>query len=127
MVYKVLKNGTIVDVDSNIFIPTDPRNRHYQSYIEWLNAGNTPQQDASEPAEIPAFVTPYQARVALARAGLLNKVNSVVEGGSEEMKLAWNYATVIERNSPFITALAPTLALTDERIDELFVQAAAIT
>lgn len=73
-------------------------------------------------------VTPYQARMALLGAGLLSTVETVVQQpGNEAAKIAWEYATVIERTSPFITALASAVGLTDEQVDALFHAASSVT
>lgn len=71
-------------------------------------------------------VTPYQARVALSRAGLLNSVEAAVSQSNGELALAWEYATTIERNSPFIAQLGAALGLTSQQIDDLFVTAASV-
>ena len=79
-------------------------------------------------AVVPKSVTPYQARMALLGAGLLATVEALMEdpGTDQAAKIAWEYATTIERDSPFIAALGPALGLTDEQIDVLFIAAAAI-
>tara|TARA_R110000772_G_C12956064_1_gene402806 strand:+ start:366 stop:518 length:153 start_codon:yes stop_codon:yes gene_type:complete len=46
--YKLDKNyiGDIVSVtrlSDNASIPFDPANRDYQEYLEWVDAGNTPE------------------------------------------------------------------------------------
>tara|TARA_R110000737_G_scaffold1737_1_gene5210 strand:+ start:974 stop:1126 length:153 start_codon:yes stop_codon:yes gene_type:complete len=46
--YKLDKNyiGDIVSVtrlSDNASIPFDPANRNYQEYLEWIDAGNTPE------------------------------------------------------------------------------------
>jgi hypothetical protein len=41
-------------------------------------------------------------------------------------RVAWEYATVIERQSPFIAALAPAFDLSEAQIDALFTAAAAV-
>jgi hypothetical protein len=80
------------------------------------------------PPPVPQQVTPYQARVALLGAGLLDTVNALMahEDTPPAAKLAWEYATYIERTSPFIQALAPALGLTEQQIDELFIAAYGI-
>lgn len=35
-------NETIIRNSDNACIPTDPANRDYREYLEWLDAGNTP-------------------------------------------------------------------------------------
>jgi hypothetical protein len=81
------------------------------------------------PPPVPQQVTPYQARVALLGAGLLDTVNALMahEDTPAPAKIAWEYATYIERHSPFITALAPALGLTEQQVDDLFVAAYGIT
>lgn len=78
---------------------------------------------------VPASVTPYQARMALLGADLLASVEAMMADPETDQaaKIAWEYATAIERDSPFIAALASALGLTDEQIDGLFIAAAAIT
>ncbi len=98
----------------------------------------TPEEEAQRDAEEAAFlaaeaaaaaearakrtVSPYQARVALLNAGLLPQVEAlmIAEGTPQAAKIAWEYATVMQRNSAFITTLGPALGLTSEQIDALF-------
>ena len=39
--YKLTKNG-VIDLETGMFIPSDPANRHWQEYQEWLKSGNNP-------------------------------------------------------------------------------------
>ena len=82
--------------------------------------------DASAPT-VPDSVSPYQARMALHSAGLLISVDALMADSQTDpaAKIAWEYATSIERRSPFISALAPALGLSDAQIDDIFVAAAA--
>lgn len=65
--------------------------------------------------------TPAQMRLALHRADLLETVDAIA-ASDPEGAIVWQYATVIERNSPFIAALAgnPIRPFTDAEIDDLF-------
>ena len=47
-------------------IPNDPGNRDYRDYLDWLEAGNTPEP-APEPLPPPPPLTPVEK---LAAAGL---------------------------------------------------------
>jgi len=64
----------------------------------------------------------FQAKAALANAGLLSSAESLVANSSETVKLAWAEAIEFKRLSPTIIALAGPdgLDLTDEQIDALF-------
>lgn len=80
-------------------------------------------------AFVPTSVTPYQARVALLDAGLLDAVEALIVDPDtpKAAKLAWEYATTIQRDSVFIQTLGPALNLTSNQIDDLFRSAAQIT
>jgi hypothetical protein len=75
-------------------------------------------------------VTARQARLALAAAGKLSSVADAIAAIAEPDKtlvsIEWEYATTVERTSPWIDALRPALGLTEEELDALFVQAAEL-
>jgi hypothetical protein len=56
MNYKLTNYEVVIRIADNAFIPFDPANRDYREYLEWLDAGNTP-----EPADQPAPVNPLDA------------------------------------------------------------------
>jgi hypothetical protein len=63
--YQLTSNTTILRLADNAFIPADPANVDFAAYLEWVEAGNTP-----EPAlvvEPPAPLTPAEK---LAASGL---------------------------------------------------------
>lgn len=62
--------------------------------------------------------SPAQMRLTLYRAGLLDTVNAIA-AADPEAAIVWEYATVIQRQSPFIAALKGQ-SFTDEAIDALF-------
>lgn len=75
-------------------------------------------------------ITPRQARRALLSMGLLDQVNTVLNSLPEPDKSIaltdWEYGTEVRRNDPWVLALAPSLGLTEEQLDDLFVTAAEI-
>lgn len=91
----------------------------------------TPEEIAALPAPevvaVPASVSRFQAKAALAMAGLLDQANAAVAAsGDVVLQLAWAEATEFKRNSPGINALAPALGLDDAALDQLFIAAAEI-
>ena len=70
--------------------------------------------------------TPRQARLALSSAGLYEAVQTAIASGSEEARIEWEYATMIERTSPVIAELQLGLGLTDEALDGLFTLAVTL-
>lgn len=63
---------------------------------------------------------PLQMRRALRASGLLDVVNQYLETADEEVVEAWEYATKIDRDDPFILAVQQLLNKTDEEVDNLF-------
>ncbi len=41
--YKLSHSDSIIRIEDNCFIPNDPNNRDYQKYLEWFDAGNSPE------------------------------------------------------------------------------------
>jgi hypothetical protein len=82
------------------------------------------------PPAVPAEVTMRQARLALAAAGKLAAVDAAISSLSEPQKSAaqieWEYSAAVRRTQPLVLALAPAIGLSDEQLDALFIQAAAL-
>ena len=64
--YQLTSGDSIVRLSDNACIPQDPGNRDYREYLEWLEAGNTPEPAPPAPVP-PAPLTPVEK---LAAAGL---------------------------------------------------------
>ena len=65
MTYQLTTSTSILRLTDNAFIPPDPANRDYREYLEWLEAGNTPEPAPEPPA--PVDLTPTEK---LAASGL---------------------------------------------------------
>jgi len=78
---------------------------------------------------VSASCSPFQGRVALANAGLLDQVEKIIGDAltPQETKIAWEYALTWNRISPMVSNLSTELGLTDEQIDELFRSAQEIS
>lgn len=92
-------------------------------------ASALPEGTVIEPADPPppvviTSVTMRQARLALHRVGLLTQVNSAIT--DPEAQIEWEYAQTVERHSPLVQNLAAGLGLTEQQLDDLFTQAAAM-
>ena len=82
------------------------------------------------PPVVPQQVTMRQARLALLAAGKLSSVDAAIAALSspqkEEAQIEWEYSSMVDRNRPFVSMLAPALSLTDSDIDQLFITAATL-
>ena len=63
--YQLTTDGTILRLADNAWIPADPANTDFATYLAWLEAGNTP-----EPAPIPEPLVPLTPAEKLAQSGL---------------------------------------------------------
>lgn len=78
---------------------------------------------------VPQRVTPFQAKLALSDAGLLDSVEALMTDPATPLRtrLAWQEALGFERRSDMITSMAALLGLSDAQLDALFIAAAQIT
>ena len=65
MTYQLTTGDTILRTADNAFIPPDPANTDYAAYLDWVDAGNTPEPAPAPPA--PVELTPAEK---LAASGL---------------------------------------------------------
>ena len=63
--YQLTSGDTILRLADNAYIPQAPGNRDYREYLDWLEAGNTPEPAPETPA--PSELTPAEK---LAASGL---------------------------------------------------------
>lgn len=126
--YALLQDSYAVQRSDGACIPNDPTNTDWQAYQAWLADGNT-ALEAPNVVVVPQSITRFQAKAALANAGLLDKVQAMMADTNTPVlyRLAWEEALNFERGSATIKAMSGALNLTDEELDSLFTAAAAIT
>jgi hypothetical protein len=90
--------------------------------LAWQN-WSPPEQETPEPRPVTQ-VTARQARLQLFKEGLLSQVESLVSAHGGEIQIEWEYATVIQRDSPLTQAIAHELELSHAQIQFMFEQAA---
>lgn len=73
--------------------------------------------------DIPQAISRFQARAALLDAGLLADVEIALADADPLTQLAWAEAIEWRRDSPTIAAIGDALGLTEEDIDDLFIEA----
>jgi hypothetical protein len=71
----------------------------------------------------PRVVTMRQARLALLAAGKYSAVNAAMADASEAIRIEWEFAATVDRDSQTTQLLAAALNLNDTKLDELFTAA----
>jgi len=93
------------------------------------------QKDAKTAADLltkrqKLIVTMRQARLALAQQNKLQLVNDAIalipEPDRTTISIEWQYASTVERLSPWIDIMASALGMTDVEMDALFELAATL-
>lgn len=109
-----------------------------ETHYAWIDGERVEISQEEFEAGLPDPVTPYvptsitlrQAKLQLSRAGILGAVDQFIaamEGqDGEEARIEWEYATELRRDHPLVAALGPEFNLSDEAIDNLFIEAATI-
>lgn len=75
---------------------------------------------------VPFEVTMRQARISLAREGLLDDVEALVAQIGGEAVIVWEYSSMVQRNNPLVAAVMTQAGWTTQQIDNLFIMAATL-
>lgn len=78
------------------------------------------------PPPVPAVIPAWKGKAALREAGLLDAVEDAVAAAGGRIQDAWTGASVWERASDYLTAMAAALGMTSGQVDKLFQDADAI-
>lgn len=122
-------NGDPVDIPDGRWIDLRMNEVRQPEPEEMAEEPEAPQQP-TEPAEpvIPSVVTMAQAKLALLYAGLYEQVEQALADLPEPQKTAalieWNHRQTLEREHPLVAQVAAALGLTEQQLDDLFVDAA---
>lgn len=97
-------------------IPDPPSPQAYWDGSAWVEP----------PPYVPYEITRLQGMLMLDQLGLLEQCEQIIAASDRTTQMAWDNASKFVRQSPTMVAVGHALGLTDEQLDELFVQAAQI-
>jgi hypothetical protein len=81
---------------------------------------------------VPESVSARQIRLWLIRHGIsLSQVDSAIDSIPDQLqrdsvRVEWDYAPYVERSHPMLIPLAIYLGLTEEQVDQAFIEASSI-
>jgi hypothetical protein len=109
------------------YVPVAPGNSDYARIQELVATGELIIASYEPPAPPPVTqITMRQARLELYRRNLLDQVQTLIEASGGEAQIEWDYATLVYRDSPLVTALSEGLNLTISQVDQMFEDAAKL-
>ncbi len=135
MAYKTSKYGNVIKVDDGIItlIPMDDSSSLYQEYLQFLHAGGTVETSNlfSEEEELefntPSEVALWKLRFVLSQMQLADSITDAMNQLPEPQKTAsnyiWNYGNSIDRQSSTISFIQTALGLTDNQVNNIYIQA----
>jgi hypothetical protein len=62
--YQLTTGTSIIRLSDGATIPNDPGNRDYREYLDWLDAGNTPEPAPAPPPPPPSYVAFWEGLLA---------------------------------------------------------------
>lgn len=77
------------------------------------------------PPQVPTQITPRQLRLKLLSLGLLDDVEAMCNA-DKAMSIWFEYSLDFQRNHEMIDAMASQLGMTDEQVDEFFIEASKL-
>lgn len=129
--YQLQDDKVVIRLSDNACIPTDPGNRDYVTYQEWLILGNTP-----DPASIQAIPSITKRQMLIWLYINLDKADKDVQAAIATIKdptksaialITWlNPDGLFNRSDPIIIELAPIFGLKPEQMDQAFTDASKV-
>lgn len=106
-------------------VPCVPGNTDYARIMELVVANELTIAAFVPPPPMPVTqITMRQCRLQLLASGLLDEVEALIAQAERVVQIEWEYATVVDRDSILVAAIASELALSDAAVDGLFEAAA---
>jgi hypothetical protein len=115
----------VTDDETNVTmtVPTDPGNRDFREIME-QEVEIAPY--VTPPIPVSSSVSPLQMRKALRQIGLKAQTDAYITTLDEEEQEAWEYATIIMIDDPFIEGARVALGMSEAQRDDLFKLAASL-
>jgi hypothetical protein len=141
MIYRNLSTGRIEPLPWRVRMPdgstrTDPGQWASDSAAlaaaGYVVTERTPEDDIEPQEPTPATVSARQIRLWLVAHGVsLAAVDAAIDAipdalQRDSVRVEWEYAPYVERSHPMLVPLAAALGLTEEQVDQAFVEAATL-
>lgn len=125
-------NSVVAKIDddgvSRVSFLADAEGPLQGEYRAWLADGNVTKSYVAPPLPVPDQVPMWAVRTVLQNDGLFDKAQTLVnESGDVALKNVWEYGNFADRNSRAINVIAIELDLTVAQVDQMFIDANALS
>lgn len=79
-----------------------------------------------EENKVPAIISTLQGKLQLLNIGLIDSIEAIIEQSGQAEKIYWKDSTTWERSSPILNRLAPVIGMTQEGLDQFFIEASKL-
>ena len=140
-IYRNTSTGRIEPLPWRVRLPdgstrTDPEqwanNPEVLAASGFVVTERTPEDDIVPPEPTPATCSARQIRLWLLRQGIqLAQVDAAIDAIPDQLqrdsvRVEWDYAPYVERSHPMLVPLAQALGLTEQQVDQAFIEASGI-
>lgn len=125
LTYALTATTSILRSDG-VLIPADTKNYDYQTYLAWVQQGNTATAYTA-PAAPPLTCLPYEFKAALVQQNLYSQALAAVNAAPLLTQLAWSEALTFCETDPLIVSMATALGQTTDQVHALFQLAQTLT
>ena len=111
----IVRGDTAYDIDNNIVDYDVEAAKAEAAHMEYK---------ASLPQQVPMWAV----RTVLQNNGRFDEINAIIAGSTDNsLKNVWEYGNFADRNSTAINTIAYTLGLTEQQVDQMFIDADSLS
>ena len=123
----VVNNQVVRDWNLTDAIPDDSLTFPIWNGAVWIEGKDTQiaieEQNKILESKVPFSISRLQGRLQLHKLGMLEAVQAIVNQSPIEVQLYWNEAATWERQSPILNQMAPAIGMSQQQLDQFFIDA----
>jgi hypothetical protein len=119
----MIVNKILID---NQYVPDIPDGTIYESAFLNPDGETYTLTGVTEINGVPLVISTLQGKLLLVQMGLLDMLEDMINQAGQPEKIYWEYATTWERASPILNRLAPMIGMSQEDLDQFFINASKL-
>jgi hypothetical protein len=79
-----------------------------------------------EANKVPAIISTLQGKLQLLKLGLIDTIEAIIKQSGQAENIYWKDSSTWERSSPILNRLAPVIGMSQEGLDQFFIDASKL-